>query len=276
MVNVIVNINVSQQITYWGTYYMSKKLNTVLAFGVAASLWLGGHAASAANNSAADDYLIVNKAYNKLAFYQDKKLVAVYPVATGKTKALTPEGKFKVVNKVMNRPYYSGNIKGGDPKNPLGPRWMGFSVPGSLGNRTGNVYGIHGTNNPSSIGTYASGGCIRMNNSNVIALYPKVLNNTPVFITSSSKSFDSLTNDLGYIKPAAKTTAAVSTAVKSITGTHVGAEDPHTFEVKTAKGYMSFQTTTSWYIQNLKPGGKYTYFYQTNKYGQNVITNVNK
>jgi lipoprotein-anchoring transpeptidase ErfK/SrfK len=32
-------------------------------------------------------------------------------------------------------------------------------------------YGIHGTNDPSSIGTSASNGCIRMNNRDVEELY---------------------------------------------------------------------------------------------------------
>ena len=39
------------------------------------------------------------------------------------------------------------------PGNPLGTRWMGLSAPG---------VGIHGTNNPSSIGYSVSHGCIRM------------------------------------------------------------------------------------------------------------------
>lgn len=35
---------------------------------------------------------------------------------------------------------------------PVGTRWMGLSIPG---------YGIHGTNEPKSIGKAASHGCIR-------------------------------------------------------------------------------------------------------------------
>ena len=39
------------------------------------------------------------------------------------------------------------------PGNPVGTRWMGLSKHG---------YGIHGTNEPNSIGKAASHGCIRM------------------------------------------------------------------------------------------------------------------
>jgi lipoprotein-anchoring transpeptidase ErfK/SrfK len=42
------------------------------------------------------------------------------------------------------------------PGNPVGTRWMGL-------NRAG--YGIHGTNEPKSIGKAASHGCIRMRRS---------------------------------------------------------------------------------------------------------------
>ena len=63
--------------------------------------------------------IIINKATNKLAYYQNGSLVRTFSVATGRTQSLTPEGHFKVVNKIVNRPYYSGNIPGGDPRNPL-------------------------------------------------------------------------------------------------------------------------------------------------------------
>jgi spore coat assembly protein SafA len=54
---------------------------------------------------------------------------------------------------------------------------MGLSVPG------GN-YGIHGTNNPPSIGGYVSNGCIRMYNHDVEELFPRVSIGTPVEIIS--------------------------------------------------------------------------------------------
>ncbi len=63
--------------------------------------------------------------------------------------------------------------------NPFGPRWIGLQVPED---ENGSKYGIHGTNEPDSIGKYASGGCIRMDNNEVKELYDLVEVNTPVII----------------------------------------------------------------------------------------------
>ncbi|HZG73251.1 MAG TPA: L,D-transpeptidase, partial [Chondromyces sp.] len=77
-----------------------------------------------------------------------------------------------------------------------GTRWVGFDAKGT----DGRIYGIHGTNNPSSIGKYISNGCIRMRNSAVELLYEKVPINTKVLIVSTNESFDSLAKKHGVIK----------------------------------------------------------------------------
>ena len=46
----------------------------------------------------------------------------------------------------------------------------------------GDGYGLHGTNNPSSIGQSVSHGCIRLRNEDIAALYEMVPLGTPVFI----------------------------------------------------------------------------------------------
>lgn len=147
--------------------------------------------------AAEKEAIIINKSNNQLAFYENGTLQKVFPVATGRTRNSTPEGKFSLVNKVKNRPWYKENIPGGDPRNPLGARWLGIRVPGDWGYISGNVYGVHGTNNPSSIGTYASNGCIRMYNKDVIWLYERADKNIPVYITSSSSSFTALAQKFG-------------------------------------------------------------------------------
>ncbi|MCM3790840.1 L,D-transpeptidase [Domibacillus indicus] len=151
-----------------------------------------------ASNEKNNDLIIVNKAYNKMVFINDGFIEMVAPVGTGRTWDLTPVGQFKVVNMVKNRPYYKKNIAGGSPNNPLGARWIGFSVPGNWGTETGNVFALHGTNQPASIGGYVSSGCIRMYNSDIIKLYDKVANGTPVTITYSYKSFQALAKMYGY------------------------------------------------------------------------------
>lgn len=60
-------------------------------------------------------------------------------------------------------------------------------------------------------------------------------------------------------------------------GTFVGWADSNSFEVKTSSGkHMVFRTSNNWYKENLKTGTSYTYIYETNKYGQNIITQIQK
>ncbi len=68
----------------------------------------------------------------------------------GKMLTQTPVGYYTIINKQEN------------PGRPSGVLWMGLS-------RTEH-YGIHGTNDPSSIGHAVSLGCIRMHNQDVLEL----------------------------------------------------------------------------------------------------------
>jgi glucan-binding YG repeat protein/lysophospholipase L1-like esterase len=146
------------------------------------------------SEAASSQLLIINKQTNTLAFYDSGKLVKTFKVATGRSRDLTPEGKFRIVTKIKNRPYYTGGIPGGDPRNPLGDRWMGLEARGTYG----TTYGIHGNNNENSIGKYVSSGCVRMHNEEVRWLYDKVQLYTTVIITYSSSSFDSIAKANGY------------------------------------------------------------------------------
>jgi lipoprotein-anchoring transpeptidase ErfK/SrfK len=65
-------------------------------------------------------------------------------------------------------------IPGGAPNNPMGARALTLS---------GGDYAIHGTNRPESIGTYASYGCIRMFNEDIVDLYRRVTVGTEVIVT---------------------------------------------------------------------------------------------
>ena len=66
-------------------------------------------------------------------------------------------------------------IPGGSPRNPMGPRALTLSG--------GGQYAIHGTNRPSSVGTYAKYGCIRMYNQDIIDLFDRVSVGTEVVVT---------------------------------------------------------------------------------------------
>lgn len=65
-------------------------------------------------------------------------------------------------------------IPGGSPRNPMGARALTLSG--------GGQYAIHGTNRPDSIGTFASYGCIRMLNEDIVDLFDRVAVGTPVIV----------------------------------------------------------------------------------------------
>ena len=91
-----------------------------------------------------------------------KKIIKSYSIASGKQSTPSPVGTWKIISK-------------GAWSNAFGTRWMGLNVPWGK-------YGIHGTNNPDSIGSPASMGCIRMNNSDAEDLYSRVSIGTVVIV----------------------------------------------------------------------------------------------
>jgi lipoprotein-anchoring transpeptidase ErfK/SrfK len=48
---------------------------------------------------------------------------------------------------------------------------------------TGGEYAIHGTNRPNSVGRFASYGCFRMYNEDIVDLFERVQVGTPVIVT---------------------------------------------------------------------------------------------
>jgi uncharacterized protein YgiM (DUF1202 family) len=165
----------------------------------------------------APDYKIeINKSTNKLYLYDHDKVIKTYPVATGRTDTLTPEGTFPIVVKIVD-PGWKG-IPGGDPRNPLGARWNGLSVNGD----NGRTYGIHGTNNPSSIGTHASSGCVRMYNKDVIELYNTIYEGTPVWIHSGTSNGVWRGDPNVGLKPASGTVKITASSVNARTGPSTG------------------------------------------------------
>ncbi|MBO8172406.1 MAG: L,D-transpeptidase [Bacillaceae bacterium] len=123
-------------------------------------------------------YLYVDRDRNRLYVILNDTIVYHFAVATGKNSRLTPQGYFHIVTKVKNPWYLPTNIRGGDPSNPLGTRWMGLDVEGTNGYK----YGIHGTRDPDSIGKHVSQGCVRMKNEDVEWLYRHIPLGTEVII----------------------------------------------------------------------------------------------
>ncbi|AFQ42151.1 L,D-transpeptidase [Desulfosporosinus meridiei] len=96
-----------------------------------------------------------------LELYKDNQRIRSYPIAVGKKSTPTPPGNYYIATKTMQ------------PGGVFGTRWLGLSIP---------YYGIHGTNNPMSIGQAVSKGCIRMYNHDVEELYQIIETETPVII----------------------------------------------------------------------------------------------
>jgi lipoprotein-anchoring transpeptidase ErfK/SrfK len=104
-----------------------------------------------------------------------------YSVGTGKF-GKTPVGEFRIADKVKEPPWFRNGrvIRYGDPENVLGTRWMKLESTDGQTELTG--YGIHGTDDESSIGKKRSEGCIRLLNRDVEELYKIVPVGTEVTI----------------------------------------------------------------------------------------------
>jgi lipoprotein-anchoring transpeptidase ErfK/SrfK len=110
--------------------------------------------------------ILISLEDRKLALVEDGQVKKVYNVAVGKPSTPSPIGTFTIARRVANPTYHhAGKTVLPGPGNPVGTRWMGLSEPG---------YGIHGTNEPKSIGKAASHGCIRMAKADLEEFYTLV------------------------------------------------------------------------------------------------------
>ncbi len=118
--------------------------------------------------------VVVTLADFELVLHHNGQYVRSYRACIGKNGS-SPVGKFKVLNKVTDPQYTDPDgkvIAGGDPKNPLGHRWIDL----------GESYGIHGTIEPDSIGKAESRGCIRLLNEDAAEVYDLLENGSEVVI----------------------------------------------------------------------------------------------
>ncbi|MBN1192425.1 MAG: L,D-transpeptidase family protein [Coriobacteriia bacterium] len=107
-------------------------------------------------------YLVVDKSDLRIYLVENGAVTVSYPCAVGKPSTPTPSATWRIGAK-----YYT------DPAGIYGPRKMRlFRQSGSSFVYT--AYNIHGTNVDSSVGTYASHGCIRLHNYDVLVLFDMV------------------------------------------------------------------------------------------------------
>lgn len=101
-----------------------------------------------------------------MALVEDGRVMKTYPVAVGAAVSPSPAGEFKIAHRILHPAYYApGVVIPPGEENPLGTRWLGL---------TEKDYGIHGTNEPRSIGRRASHGCIHMRNGDIEELFELV------------------------------------------------------------------------------------------------------
>jgi len=115
---------------------------------------------------------------NMLGVFENEKLIAAYPVTIGSAQTASPIGDWKIrgIAKLPKFRYDKEMLKHGErsgnfymlapgPRNPVGVMWIALNKKG---------IGIHGTNDPDSIGRAVSHGCIRLANWDVVRLATKI------------------------------------------------------------------------------------------------------
>ena len=101
---------------------------------------------------------------------------------------------------IERQPYLPRFMAGGEG-NPLGARAL------YLGD---TLYRIHGTNQPSTIGTFVSSGCIRLTNEDITDLYRRVKVGTRVVVLSAKGDGSVAGRPPGSRKSVAAVTSGVS------------------------------------------------------------------
>jgi lipoprotein-anchoring transpeptidase ErfK/SrfK len=118
--------------------------------------------------------IIVKLSQRELVLYRDGKPVLRSEVAIGAPGTPTPTGRY----------YVNQRLRASDPGGPWGPGALGISAFSDVLQEwiQGGPIGIHGTNDPSSIGRAASHGCVRLPNNVLRKVFNSVDAGTPVII----------------------------------------------------------------------------------------------
>ncbi len=139
------------------------------------------------NPAFANRRVIIDTVERTLEVRENNTLIYEFPITPGSKTLPAPKGMWKILG-IATMPWFRHDegvlnygVRTGNyfnlppgPNNPVGILWMGLNKPG---------IGIHGTNNPETIGRAGSHGCIRMANwdaakikdlvtvGNVVAIY---------------------------------------------------------------------------------------------------------
>lgn len=122
----------------------------------------------------------------RLSLFEGEKLLASLPITPGSGHLATPPGTWRILG-ISQMPTFRWDksvleygVRSGNyyhlpmgPNNPVGVMWIGLNKPG---------IGIHGTNQPQTIGRSASHGCMRTANWDVVRLTKMITQGMPVII----------------------------------------------------------------------------------------------
>lgn len=123
-------------------------------------------------------HAVVHKSSFTLDLYLKETFVRSYDVALARPGKVTPTGLWLVQDRLRaaawTDPETGRTYQPNHPDYPLGPVWM--PLKGLSGDAKDQPsYGIHGTNEPDSIGTASSSGCIRLRNDEAEEIYNLLL-----------------------------------------------------------------------------------------------------
>ena len=130
--------------------------------------------------------ILVRAGENKLYLYENGQIAKSWPVATGAAGFLTPEGIWRVTQKIVNPSWHNPGsawarglpaVIPPGPNNPLGTKALRLDAPAIL---------IHATANTGSIGYSESHGCIRMTEADEAELFSLVPVGTRVAVVQVS------------------------------------------------------------------------------------------
>lgn len=118
--------------------------------------------------------ILVDISARRLTLFRRGKQVFRTKVAVGSRATPTPTGRYYVNQRLIPT----------DPSGPYGPAALGVSAFSTVltGWTQGGPIGIHGTNEPWSIGRAVSNGCIRLRNPVLKRLFSQTRAGTPVII----------------------------------------------------------------------------------------------
>ncbi len=171
------------------------------------------------------DGIVINLAELRLYYYPaGQNVVVTKPISIGRQGWNTPEGTFKVVERIDHPSWYVPKSIAADmasqgimlppvvppgPDNPLGEYALRLSMPNYL---------IHGTVSPDSIGRRVSSGCIRLYPEDIQELFSMVPVGTPVHIVNQPYKIGLVNNQVAMEshQPLSEVRAQISGDPKSL------------------------------------------------------------